>query len=180
LDRRRLREVSPAAARRWTAAACLSAGGGGAPPRGPRLHALLEPLRGRESVRRTLCGARVQAAGETLLIVRDAGEAARGGLAPLSLTPGEPAVWDGRFEMASDQPGLIVRPLTGMASALPSAERRRLATLPAAVRPGLPVIVDFEGRVTCPILAAGPALARDLTRDRMRAACGAISREAAT
>jgi len=112
--------------------------------------------------------------------VRDAGQAARGGLAPAALPCGEPRVWDGRFELRGDRPGLTVRALAGLAARLEPAQRRLLREVPAPARPALPALVQADGRVTCPILAGNSGLARDLVHDRMRAACGAIMKEPAT
>src|SRR5581483_7247254 len=79
LARARLREAAPGAPRRWLAAAVLCAGGGDRPPRGPQLERLLAQAVGREAFRATLAGSRVLGEGDALLILRDAGEAARGG-----------------------------------------------------------------------------------------------------
>jgi tRNA(Ile)-lysidine synthase len=98
-----------------------------------------------------------------------------------TLEPGEPLVWDGRYEITAGQPGLTVRPLQGLAARLPPAQRQALKGLPAAARPALPAIVGPDGTVTCPILA-GPdsAQARCLVADRFEAAIGLIDQEAAT
>jgi tRNA(Ile)-lysidine synthase len=180
LDRALLRDAPASAVRRWLAAAALSAGGGSRPPRGARLDAALHAMMGPDPVRRTLCGARVVAEADRVIIARDAGEAARGGLAARPLHPGEATVWDGRFEITADRPALTVRALGGLAARLNPAEQRALRTVPAPARAALPVVVDAQGLATCPILADGPARAHDLVRARMRAACGAISKESAT
>ena len=101
-------------------------------------------------------------------------------MAPIALAPGEPVVWDGRFELTADTAGLTVRPLAGLATKLDPAERAVLFALPSQARPGLPAIVDAKGRVTCPILAGGPVVARELVQARMNAACDVISKEPAT
>jgi tRNA(Ile)-lysidine synthase len=129
-------------------------------------------------VRATLCGARIVADAGEVLVVRDAGEAARGGLAPLALPAGEAVLWDGRFELVAERPDLVARPLAGLAAGLDPGQRRALRALPAPARPGLPAITGAGG-ATCPILAGGPVRARALIRDRMLAACGAISKEPA-
>jgi len=175
-----LRMDREALARRVLAAAVLSVGGGDRPPRGDRLDALLGRLVGSADVQATLCGAKIIAADGQVLITRDAGEAARGGLAPIALAPGEPVVWDGRFELTADAAGLTVRPLAGLAARLDPAERAVLFALPSQARPGLPAVVGAEGRVTCPILAGGPVVARELVQARMNAACDVISKEPAT
>lgn len=180
LDRHALRVAPPEAARRALATAALSAGGGSRPPRGPRLAALAARLAGPGPVSATLCGSKIIAGDTQVLIARDAGEAARGGLQPMALRLGEAVVWDGRFELTADRAGLTVRPLAGLAARLDPAERRALAILLSLARPALPAIVDADGRVTCPFLAGGPVRAIDLVQARMQAACGAISQEPAT
>lgn len=179
LDRAHWRAASDDDARRVLAAAMVCAGGGEAPPRRPRLDALIERLRGETPVVATLCGAKLFAE-HTILIVRNAGEAARGGLAPKSLTPHEITVWDGRYEIETEASGLTVAALGGHAARLPAEERRRLTLLPATVRPALPVILGGPSP-TCPILAAesSPVRFRALAVSRFLAACGAIAQEKA-
>src|SRR5207248_999852 len=135
--------------------------------------------RGPSAFAATLSGARLLGEAERVLIVRDPGEAARGGLAPLTLAAGLPAVWDGRFEFTARTPGLAVRKLGGLAARLPAAQQRALAALPAALRPGLPAIVDAAGGVSSPPLGASPAQALSLTWDRLLAAAGLVAREPA-
>ena len=101
--------------------------------------------------------------------MRDAGETARGGLRPIALHPGEPAVWDGRYEITADRPGLTVTALKGHASQL--ADRSALQAVPAAARPALPVVVGRSGAVSL------PAHARPLALERFRAAMGFIETE---
>lgn len=179
LSRARLLEATASEARRVIAAAVVSAGGGDTPPRGARLAALLERLCGSDPVAATLCGAKVLA-GTEVLIVRNAGEAARGGLRAVPLTPREVALWDGRFELETEAEGLTVAPLRGHASRLSASERAQLARLPAAARPALPVILGGPAP-TCPILAAetSPVRFRALAASRFLAACGAIAQEKA-
>lgn len=81
--------------------ACVCAGGGSRLPRGDRVRRLLATLRGGAQVTATLAGARIEAGGGGVRILREAGEAARGGL-----RGGPPDVMDGRFERHSD--GTIV------------------------------------------------------------------------
>jgi tRNA(Ile)-lysidine synthase len=180
LDRQALRTAAPGPLRRVLAVAALSAGGGCRPPRGPRLEALAARLTGPDRVSATLCGAKIVADDAQVLFARNAGEAARGGLQPLALPPGEMVVWDGRFEMIADRPGLTARPLGGLAARLAPAERRAVAVLRPLARPALPAVVGSDGRVSCSILAGGCVQARDLVQGRMLAACGAISKEPAT
>lgn len=161
------------------AAACLCAAGTTRPPRGERLARLLARLASGEAFAATLAGARIEAAGDGVLFTRDVGERSRGGLAPLSLPAGEAVVWDGRFELLADRPGLTVEALGGHASRLSRAERLRLKVILPAARPGLPVILG-AGPPTCPILAgAGPVSVRALGLTRFEAATGCVEREPA-
>ena len=89
----------------------------------------------------------------SVMVVRDAGETARGGLAPLTLPAGRPVVWDGRIELVAARAGLSVRPLAGLAARLDPAQRRRLQAAPAAARPALPAVVGPDGAVSCPMFA---------------------------
>ncbi len=157
------------------AAACLCAAGTTRPPRGDRLQRLLERLATREAFTATLAGARIEAEAAKVLITRDAGELSRDGS---PLPPNTPSIWDGRFELTASQPGLTVRALAGHAKRLPPAERAALARLPAAVRPGLPVIVDQSGAVSCPILAGNSSVRCEvLTMARFDAAVGVVQSE---
>jgi tRNA(Ile)-lysidine synthase len=160
------------------AAACLCAAGTTRPPRGDRLARLTERLTSGETFVATLAGARVEADAEAVRFMRDAGETARGGLQTLRLTPDEPAVWDGRFELTADRP-LAVCALKGHAGRLPKAEREALMRIPAAARPGLPAVVDPAGIVHCPLLSKEPHVeVRPLALERFRAAMGFIEKEA--
>ncbi len=99
----------------------------------------------------------------------------------MDLLPGVPIVWDGRFELTAAEPGLVVRPLQGLAARLPPAQRQALKGFPPGARPGLPVVVAPDGTVTCPILAEpNGTLARCLVVDRFEAATGRVDQEPAT
>jgi len=159
------------------AAACLCTAGTTRPPRGERLSRLTDRLNGAEPFAATLAGARIEAA-QTVRFMRDAGETVRGGLQPLHLVEHEPTVWDGRFEITAEQPGLTVTALKGHAARLPAAERETLKAVPAAARPALPAILDAAGAATCPLLAERPtAQVRSLVLERFDAAMGLITRE---
>jgi tRNA(Ile)-lysidine synthase len=178
LNRDALRQTPPAGGRRVLAAAMLCVGGGEQPPRADRVGALLARLVGPGDFTATLAGAKLIAGRREALVVRDAGETARGGLARMALKPGSATVWDGRFELHAQGPGLAAGPLKGSLSRLDAAAQRRLKDGPAEARPALPVIIDETGAVTCPILAGGgSALAHCLVGARFSAACGAILRE---
>jgi tRNA(Ile)-lysidine synthase len=167
------------------AAALLCAAGTERPPRGERLQRLVQRLRGGEAFTATLAGARIEA-GEMALISRDAGEAARGGLSPLTLAPGETGVWDGRWEITAGAEPLTVVALKGQASTLSSERRARLASLPAGARPSLPLI-QRQGAAPCsPTLdgldfaAEGGGRARLLVLGRYEAAVGLRDKESVT
>jgi tRNA(Ile)-lysidine synthase len=174
------------------AAACLCAAGTAQPPRGERLQRLVARIRAGESFTATLAGARIEAVGEAVSFFREPGEARRSGSPPTNpsdrlphggrvLSVGQPVVWDGRYEITAAAPGLVVRPLQGLAARLPAAQRQALKAFPAAARPALPVIVDADGRPTCPILAEPNATrARCLVMDRFEAATGRVDQEPAT
>jgi tRNA(Ile)-lysidine synthase len=168
------------------AAACLCAAGTDRPPRGERLERLVARLRAGEAFTATLAGARIEAAGEGVIVCRDAGETARGGLAPLTLSPGESGVWDGRYEIAAFEAPITVRALKGLAANLPPRQRSALKNVPAGARLALPAFIDADGVVTCPMLD-GPAFARvqsgrvgALFLDRFKAATGFIDQECVT
>lgn len=161
------------------AAACLCAAGTARPPRGEQLGRLVHRLRSPEDVTATLAGARIEARGEEALFMRDAGETARGGLAPRNLVAGRATVWDGRFELTTDHEGLTVQALAGFAARLPTAEQDALKTVPAPARPALPVIVGPDGP-SCPILAAtSPVRVHGLVLPRFEAASGIVDIEPA-
>jgi tRNA(Ile)-lysidine synthase len=168
------------------AAACLCAAGTERPPRGERLERLVARLRSGESFTATLAGARIEANGDRVRVCRDAGETARGGLAVLTLSPGETGVWDGRYEITAGAAAITVRSLKGLAAGLPRDQREALKAVPAAARPALPAVVDQAGAATCPVLV-GPSLAMTniecvgpLFLDRFRAATGFIDQECVT
>jgi tRNA(Ile)-lysidine synthase len=175
LSRRALREASFDAARALTGAACLCAAGTSRPPRRDRLDRLTLLLRGETALVATLAGARVEADGEMIRWMREAGEIARSGVGDLALQPGAVGVWDGRFEITSMRP-VVVRALAGHVARLAQAARAALAAWPAAARGGLPALVG--GEVVCPVIEAVEGLAlRSLALERLQAACGGTQLE---
>lgn len=165
-----LRRAGPGVASRFLAFACLCAAGTDRPPGGKRVLRLAERVAGPDSFTATLAGARIAANDREVQVTREAGEAARGGMAPLRLAAGETGVWDGRFEIAADR-AMEVRAAAGLRSQLSRSGQKALAALPASVRDTVPVIFD----------PVGPRLAdaTPLTYDRLLAACGAVAREPA-
>lgn len=168
LARAVLRIAASADARRFIALAAVCAGGGERLPAGARTERLTEMLRADGSVDATLAGARVQADANHVRVFREAGEAARGGLAPVR----GPAVWDGRFEIAE---AADIQRLSGLARRLPATQAAALKALPAAARGALPALVERCGAVICPALSGTPSL----VGERLRAAAGLVQREPA-
>ena len=162
------------------AMAALCAAGTARPPRGESLARIIDGLRRGDPFTASLAGARIEVGWTGITVVREAGEIARGGLAAMDLPAGVPVVWDGRFEITADWPGLRVGPLAGRAAKLPESERKRLAALPAAARPGLPVILHPDQTVSCPILAERPSVRiQALALARFEAATGRVDSEPA-
>lgn len=172
-----LRQAAPDALARFVSAACLCAAGGERSPGGAQVRRLAGRLTGPSAFVATLAGARIEASEDQVHLQREPGEAARGGLAPLNHGAGHPVIWDGRFEIRTDRP-IAVRPLAGFTRSLAPLARAALAATRASARPGLPVVIDAEGTITCPTLepVAGIAV-RPLALERLRAACGLVTRE---
>ncbi len=133
----------------------------------------------------TLAGARIEA-GDEIRLSREAGEAARGGLEPVTLEPGRPAVWDGRFEIVVDEPGWRVEALRGLASRLSPSDNARLRDIPAFVRPSLPALRSgkgLESTVRLALVGKGDhigaigASVRALSQDRFVGAVGLVTKE---
>jgi tRNA(Ile)-lysidine synthase len=179
LDRDLLRGAATLAAQRFVAAACLCAAGEGRPPASVRVQSLTDRLTGVDDVIATLAGARIEAVRAIVRVEREAGEASRGGLAPLRLAAGQTGVWDGRFEIRAEQP-CEVRRLAGQAGRLSSREQKLIKTFSPNARRALPAVVDATGSLACPTVGEVRGLRlRPLGYDRLLAACGAVDREPA-
>ena len=177
IPRQAIVHADPEAARRFLAAALLCASGGVRPPRTVALDRLLARLAAEETVTATLAGSRVVAEGETVRFGREAG---RKGLESRALDPGRMQVWDGRFEVQADAPGLTLRSLAGFAARLSKTDRAALTAIAAAFRPALPVLSDDAGSVALPgPLGSGAGRIRALAGGRLAAACGLIAQESA-
>lgn len=140
IDRSALLAADPGQALRLLQIAAACASGAQALARPTRAKNLLARLRAGERFVATLAGARIEASAASISLCREAGEAARGGLAPLALPIGQPAVWDGRYEFTARDEGLSVEALRGQAARLAPPDAARLRTFPAPVRPSLPVL----------------------------------------
>jgi len=158
LPRAALREAHLLAQARYLSAACLCAAGTHRPPRPDRVEALRARLCGAAPVLATLAGARIEADGRDIRILREIGELARQGPARL-----EDGVWDGRFEIAPADLAADIRPLKGLS--------RRLSTRPPSPgRAALPVVLEPDGEVRL-------AGVRPLAFARLSAACGGAPAE---
>ena len=166
------RDVAPAA----LAVALTCVGGGGRTPRGDRPAKINRRLASGDDFDAVLCGARLSARGDDVLIHREPGEQRRQGLPPLRLEPCRAAVWDGRFEIVADAPGLTVVPAHGLLNRLSPADRAALNALPPAARGAEPVLIrDGDPR---PLLARTAAVVLPLVEARLAAALDATSHEA--
>jgi tRNA(Ile)-lysidine synthase len=171
-----LNAMEAAAAARLLGVAVLCASGRASPPRTQALQRVLERARQGGDFIATLAGARIAAAAGQLQLMREAGEAMRGGLAPLALAAGRAGVWDARFEITADS-DLIVRPLAGSIARLSKPDRARLAAIPAGIRPSLPALFQGESVSLPAPYGDGPAFAAPLGPARLAAACGLIAHE---
>lgn len=176
VPRAALRAAAPVDARRFLAAALLCAAGTTRPPRGEALDALLARLCKAGPVDATLAGARIRAGDDKILIGREMG---REGLQPLALEPGTVSVWDGRFEIRVNAPGLSVVAARGLMARLSASDRKQLQGLAPILRGSQPLIVDSAapGDEVRPVLAERIASVRALAGSRLLAACGQIAHE---
>jgi len=175
IARAELRDAMTADAAAFIGAACLCAAGSTRPPAAPRLARLVAALAADRVFTATLAGARIEADAEDVRILREPGEIARGGLAPLALKAGGTAVWDGRFAISAAH-ALEVRPLAGQASRLSKEQRQALAAFPPKARAGLPA-ASLARHATC--LVVDGTACRPLALERLQAACGLVETEPA-
>ncbi|WP_308238312.1 tRNA lysidine(34) synthetase TilS [Phenylobacterium sp. J367] len=176
-ERALLRGAEPAQAATFLAMAAVCAGGGDRRPASDRVERLRAILAGGAVTATTLAGARIEADAEVVRIFREPGEAKRGGLPMLYLTPGKPVVWDGRFELTAARDGLRVDRLEGLMRKLPPDQQAAVAALPAKARGGLPAVTDGP-LVVCPAVTQVVGVeCRSLVAERLLAACGLLERE---
>jgi len=185
IDRAWLLAAEPAQALRLLQIALACASGVQGLARPGRAAGLLARLADGERFVATLAGARIEA-GDAVRLSREAGEADRGGLEPLILEPGRPAVWDGRFEIAVGEAGWRVDALRGLASRLGPADHARLRDIPAFVRPSLPALQSgkgLQGTVHLALAGKGDHIGamgvsvRALSQDRFVGAVGLVTKE---
>jgi tRNA(Ile)-lysidine synthase len=147
------------------AAVLVCVSGGKTPPRGGRLEALLGRLAREEDFTATLSGARVEANGDRVLVGREPGELRRRPPPDIYLAPGVAAVWDGRYELTTREPGWTVSAALGRLNALFKADRALVNTVPAWARGALPVLIRDGG--DAPVLAWRHAEVRNLAPRRL-------------
>jgi tRNA(Ile)-lysidine synthase len=166
--------------RLWIGTALACAAGDARAPRAVALDRLRARLDAGRPFGATLAGARMVFDGAVVVIAREAADPRADAPASIDLAPGEPTVWDGRFEATARTPGLRMASLRGRMARLASADRRLLRRVHPAARPALPVALNALGQIACPTLAAGaePAV-RPLIMARLAGACGAIHHERA-
>lgn len=161
IGRATLRTQTSAAVQHFLSVASVCAAGTTRPPQSARVVALAARLTGVDVFTATLAGARIEAGDACVRIVREAGEAARGGLASIQLATGQTGIWDGRFEVQAMGP--VIVEARRKASRRPD-DRAALRALTPAARAAVPVVT-------------GPATSTALTYDRMVAACGLVQSE---
>lgn len=160
---------------RALAAALVCIGGGSTPPRGARLDALTARLKAGQDFAVTLCGARIEALGAAVRLMREAGELRRRDISPLALTPGVEAVWDGRFVFCADRAGWSVVAARGRLASLSDADRTGINRLPAATRGAWPVLIRDDA--VAPVLAGEGVERRGLVAERLRLALDETTHE---
>lgn len=160
---------------RTLAAALVCAGGGARLPRGDRMEAVLSRLRSGAAFTATLCGARVEAAPDQVLVTREAGEFARRPRPAQPLTPGVETVWDGRWAVTVAEPEWSVAPAAGRMAALSRADRAVLKACPPAARGAMPVLIRNDA--TAPVLAGTAGKATSLVEERLALALDRMTHE---
>ena len=155
--------------------ALVCAGGGDRTPRGDRLRAVLDRLGRGEDFTVTLCGARLNADGDRVVVTREPGEFRRPAGRPKTLAPGVETVWDGRWSVTAPGPGWSVAPAAGRLAALSDADRARLKPLAASARGARPVLIRNAPDAT--VLAGEGAKAHALVEARLALALDGMTHE---
>lgn len=161
---------------RSLAASLVCAGGGDQPPRGDRLATLKERLASGEALAASLVGARIEADGDRVRVMREPGEFRRRPDRWQGLVPGQPVVWDGRFEVAIHEPGWQVGPAQGQIGRLDRAARALVSDLPPPARASLPVLENSEHDQV--VLAGQKGWMQPLMGQRLALALGERTQEA--
>jgi tRNA(Ile)-lysidine synthase len=157
------------------AAVLVCVGGGDRLPRGDRLEAIRVRLRSGADFTATLCGARIEAVGDQVLVTREVGEFARRPRPPLPLAPGVETVWDGRWVLAVAEPGWSVVPAAGRMAALSGDDRAVLKALPPAARGAMPVLI--RNAAAAPVLAGTVGRTASLVGERLALALDRMTHE---
>ena len=157
------------------AAALVCAGGSDRLPRGDRLATILARLHSSEAFTATLCGTRVEASVEHVLVTRESGEFLRRPRPPLALSPGVETIWDGRWAITVGSSGWSVAPAAGRMASLSDADRAVLKALPPAARGSLPVLIRNDA--TAPVLAGMAGRATSLVEERLALALDRMTHE---
>ena len=173
-DRGLLRSTHGDSLARLLSIACLCAGGGTTPPRREAVDRLAEQIAGPDPFTATLAGARIEADPQAVMILREAGEAARGGLAEIALCASAPTLWDGRFVVTTTGSGERIGALAGRMGRLSRLDRRLVQALVPAARRSLPVVIDADDQVH---LQPEGVEVRSLVQARFEAAAGLVTRE---
>ena len=154
-----LRRAPPALAVRALGSAVTTISGRDYPPRQERLERLARRLLGQGAKAATLGGCRIVPSRDgRVVICREPSAASE----VLPLTPGESALWDGRFVVSLGRSAcggpLLVRRLgtdgLAQARAMTHAEGMPPMTdcIPAPARPALPALFDLDGPLSAPHL----------------------------
>lgn len=167
--------LSRTASARAVSAALVCAGGGDRPPRGDRLAAVRARLAAGQDFTATLCGARLEARGDAVLVTREPGEFRRAAGQVLPLPPGVETVWDGRWAIAAPEAGWSIAPAAERMAVLNDPDRAVLRALPAAARGGRPVLIRNAPDAT--VLAGAAFKARALVEARLAAVLDGMTHE---
>lgn len=132
-------------------------------PRGRVLERLRRRLAEPADAVATLSGARLELDGGEVRVLRQMRSRDPQALAPVPLSSGAPQVWDGRFEIESEEQGLRVAPAFGRLARLSAADRAWLSRLPVQARSAFPVLLTDDD---APVLAFRRARMRGLVGSR--------------
>ncbi len=162
---------------RALSATLVCCGGDDRLPRGDRLQAMGERLRAGQDFTATLCGARLEAKGARVVVMREPGEFRRPFGRPVPLSPGVETVWDGRWLVTgpSSGAGWSVVPSAGRLTSLSDADRAVLKPLPAAARATRPVLI--RNAPDAAVLAGEGAKAHALVEARLALALDRMTHE---
>jgi hypothetical protein len=178
LDRGAL-QFAPGRVAPFLARALLCVSGSSQTVRSDSLARLMVRLLGQDHFAATLSGVRLIADDQAIWMVR---EGARTGAANHNAL--QDGIWDGRFEVQGLKPGQSLSALKGHAAALSPEGRAWLQTVPAHIRPTLPVVLTPGFAPVLPWFldpthaqAPGIITAKSLMLARLKAACGQVFNE---